>query len=70
MRIRFNENGCIVVEGAVRYVMRRNGEEEVIEKERIALCRCGNSSNKPFCDATHKTVGFQAAPVEIEIVVK
>jgi CDGSH-type Zn-finger protein len=27
----------------------------------IALCRCGQSSNKPFCDGTHATAGFDAA---------
>ena len=26
---------------------------------RVALCRCGASSNKPFCDNTHETAGFQ-----------
>jgi CDGSH-type Zn-finger protein len=25
---------------------------------RVALCRCGESSNKPFCDGTHALVGF------------
>ncbi len=29
--------------------------------EVIALCRCGASTNKPFCDGTHSKVGFAAA---------
>jgi CDGSH-type Zn-finger protein len=35
-------------------------------RNRLTLCRCGSSSNKPFCDGTHKEVGFQhdpAAPI-------
>ena len=27
---------------------------------RKTLCRCGRSSNKPYCDGTHKEVGFEA----------
>jgi 3-phenylpropionate/trans-cinnamate dioxygenase ferredoxin subunit len=29
-------------------------------EETIYLCRCGRSATKPFCDGTHKKVGFQA----------
>jgi CDGSH-type Zn-finger protein len=31
-------------------------------EEVTALCRCGQSPNKPFCDGTHKAAGFESAP--------
>jgi len=36
-----------------------NGDELEI-KNRIALCRCGASQTKPFCDGTHKKIGFSS----------
>jgi CDGSH-type Zn-finger protein len=44
-----------------------DGKEWKIEGEQIALCRCGQSSNKPFCDGTHRSCGFASevrAPAE------
>jgi uncharacterized Fe-S cluster protein YjdI len=35
-----------------------NGTEEV-KKGTIALCRCGQSANKPYCDGMHRKVGFE-----------
>ena len=40
---------------------------EVDGQVKAALCRCGHSSNKPFCDRTHKKVGFQAPPHVVEL---
>ena len=39
-----------------------DADGEVIETRRktIALCRCGASRRKPFCDGTHKLIGFQS----------
>lgn len=48
-------NASLRVIGPVE-VVRENGEKLV--KEKCSLCRCGHTKNAPFCDATHKTIGF------------
>ncbi len=62
--IRCRENGPYVIQGAIK-VIDHLGNEFVIPagKDTIALCRCGASRNKPFCDGTHRQCGFQAAEV-------
>jgi hypothetical protein len=50
-------NGPLLLRGDVR-VLDDDGNL-LYEGERAALCRCGGSSNKPFCDGTHKTNGFE-----------
>jgi CDGSH-type Zn-finger protein len=44
----------------VKIIARENGPYlvEVDGQVKAALCRCGHSSNKPFCDGAHKKVGF------------
>ncbi|MEJ5263154.1 MAG: CDGSH iron-sulfur domain-containing protein [Ignavibacterium sp.] len=45
----------------------RNGNEETLSQKVIALCRCGQSSNKPFCDGSHKKCEFKGEVVELEV---
>ncbi len=58
--IRPLKNGPLIVEGGVE-LFDTEGNKIPLDKDRIALCRCGASSNKPFCDGTHSKIGFQAA---------
>jgi CDGSH-type Zn-finger protein len=60
--IRCRENGPLVVQGAVRVVDHLGHEFSIPPgKEFVALCRCGQSKNRPFCDGSHRTCGFLAA---------
>ena len=58
------KNGPLQVKGAVE-VFWDNGQPVVVEKETIYLCRCGASTNKPFCDGTHSKMGFEAAAAAV-----
>jgi len=54
--IRASERGPLLISGGVRIV---DAEGNVLyEGEKAALCRCGGSGNKPFCDGTHEKIGF------------
>ena len=64
-------NGPFRVEGPIKLVDPNGNEWDLTGKPAISLCRCGASSNKPFCDGTHKTIAFQAAelaPVAVPAV--
>lgn len=57
LEIRAIANGPLVCKGRVELI---NGANETIGvSENAALCRCGQSKNKPFCDGTHSQVGFE-----------
>ncbi len=54
-------NGPYRIKGPIKLVDVDGNEFPLpTEKEFVALCRCGGSANKPFCDGTHKTIGFDA----------
>lgn len=50
-------NGPYLVKGLTTFTDSRGGA--IATEETIALCRCGGSGNKPFCDGSHKTNGFE-----------
>ena len=52
-------NGPLYVRGRLR-LQRQDGS--VREETRVALCRCGQSANKPFCDGTHREIRFRTLP--------
>lgn len=54
------DDGPFLVRGPV-VVVDAEGNEFPSERKTIALCRCGGSTTKPFCDGTHSKLGFRAA---------
>jgi len=62
VEIKTRENGPYKVTGPVRLIDAGGNEYDIGDKgESIALCRCGGSTTKPFCDGTHSKIGFEAA---------
>ena len=54
------DNGPYLVKGPA-LLLDAEGNEFRTERATVALCRCGRSVTKPFCDGTHSKVGFRAA---------
>lgn len=59
--IRCRANGPLVVPASAVRLVDAKGDEIPVptEKELLALCRCGQSGKKPFCDGTHKSCDFR-----------
>jgi CDGSH-type Zn-finger protein len=65
--IRVSKNGPLTVRGPVRL----DGADgaawaDIPEGGAVALCRCGLSAVKPFCDGSHNAGGFDSAPTATE----
>jgi 3-phenylpropionate/trans-cinnamate dioxygenase ferredoxin subunit len=63
--IKVRQNGSYLVDGEDATLIDWNGTPYAIPKRPFALCRCGASTNKPFCDGTHSRIGFQAAEAAV-----
>jgi len=65
--IRTRENGPLVVTGPVKVIDHLGNEFVIPEgKTNIALCRCGMSKTRPFCDGSHKACNFAAADLAVK----
>lgn len=51
-------NGPFLVRGPIR-LWDENGNEVELRRRTVAICRCGRSRIHPFCDGTHKVIGFK-----------
>jgi len=56
--IKVTPNGPLIVQGDFTLIDENGNEIPPLKK---ALCRCGASVIKPYCDGTHSKIGFQAA---------
>jgi CDGSH-type Zn-finger protein len=66
-RITVINNGSLRVEGDFEIVDQDGRAFGLAGRTRVTLCRCGQSSNKPFCDSTHKTCQFQSVVVAFDL---
>ena len=60
VKIQVRLNGPNLVQGPIDLVDQDGKAFKVPEGEAVALCRCGGSNNKPFCDGAHRSIGFDA----------
>lgn len=60
-KVNVRDNGPLLISGAVTICDAAGNAFDTGGKETVALCRCGQSARRPFCDGTHNRCGFQAA---------
>ena len=60
IEIQVAKNGPYVIRGAIRLVDHEGRPLDAGGRSTVALCRCGLSETKPFCDGAHARRGFRA----------
>ena len=66
-RITVQNNGSLRVEGEFEIVDAEGRPFGLAGRQRVTLCRCGHSATKPFCDGTHKRIGFDSTLVAFDL---
>jgi 3-phenylpropionate/trans-cinnamate dioxygenase ferredoxin subunit len=57
--IKVKRNGSYHVQGPIT-IRDAEGNDVTFEGDEVWLCRCGHSETKPFCDGTHRRIGFRS----------
>lgn len=63
------KDGPIIIEGPL-LLKDAKGNEVASHGGNVALCRCGHSANKPYCDGEHKAVGFKCESYTVNVIGK
>lgn len=59
-KVTVRNNGPLRIEGDFEFVDMQGVPFGLAGRTGISLCRCGHSEDKPFCDGSHKRLGFQS----------
>jgi CDGSH-type Zn-finger protein len=65
VQIQITDNGPYKVTGDIE-LLDQAGNPSPTPGGAVFLCRCGGSTNKPFCDGTHSKIGFQGAMAAVD----
>ncbi len=61
VKVNVRDNGPLLVSGPITVEDAEGNSFDLGSKETIALCRCGASEKRPFCDGAHNRCGFESA---------
>lgn len=70
-KITVNNNGSLVIDGDFQIYDKNGNEYHLGGRDKVTLCRCGLSANKPFCDGSHRNhfeheaVAFDLPPKKV-----
>ena len=65
-KLTVNSNGSLKIDGEFEIVDMQGNRYGLQGRDIVSLCRCGKSSNKPFCDGSHKG-GFEHVSVAFDL---
>ncbi len=66
-KITVRNNGSLFVEGDFEIVDAEGKPFGLSGRQKLSLCRCGQSANKPFCDGAHKACAFDSTLVAFDL---